>query len=66
MKGIFEELMISWKLIDKRTVIYRPLSTFFGGVFVLAAIGIAWTSPWFFVAAAAAGGAHLYLKKVDK
>ena len=66
MKGIFEELMISWKLIDKRTVIYAPLSTFFGGVFVLAAIGIAWTSPWFFVAAAAAGGAHLYLKKVAK
>ena len=66
MKGIFEELMISWKLMDKRTVIYRPLSTFFGGVFVLAAIGLAWTSPWFFVAAAAAGGAHLYLKKVDK
>ena len=66
MKGIFEELMISWKLMDKPTVIYRPLSTFFGGVFVLAAIGIAWTSPWFFVAAAAAGGAHLWLKKVVK
>ena len=66
MKGIFEELMISFKLMDKRTVIYRPLSTFFGGVFVLAAIGLAWTSPWFFVAAAAAGGAHLYLKKVAK
>ena len=66
MKGIFEELMISWKLMDKRTVIYRPLSTFFGGVFVLAAIGLAWTSPWFFVAAAAAGGAHLWLKKVVK
>ena len=66
MKRIFEELMISWKLMNKRTVIYRPLSTFFGGVFVLAAIGIAWTSPWFFVAAAAAGGAHLYLKKVVK
>ena len=66
MNGIFEELMISFKLMDKRTVIYRPLSTFFGGVFVLAAIGIAWTSPWFFVAAAAAGGAHLWLKKVVK
>ena len=66
MKGIFEELIISWKLMDKRTVIYRPLSTFFGGVFVLAAIGLAWTSPWFFVAAAAAGGAHLWLKKVVK
>lgn len=66
MKGIFEELMISWKLMDKRTVIYAPLSTFFGGVLVLAAIGIAWTSPWFFVLAAAAGGAHLYLKKVAK
>ena len=66
MKGIFEELMISWKLMDKRTVIYRPLSTFFGGVFVLAAIGIAWTSPWFFVLAAAAGGAHLWLKRVAK
>ena len=66
MKGIFEELMISWKLMDKRTVIYRPLSTFFLGVFGLAAIGIAWTSPWFFGLAAAAGGAHLYLKKVSK
>ena len=66
MKGIFEELMISWKLMDKKSVIYAPMAIFFLGVFGLAAIGIAWTSPWFFVVAAAAGGAHLYLKKVSK
>ena len=66
MKGIFEEMVIMWKLMDKRTVIYAPMATFFGGVLVLAAIGIAWTSPWFFGLAAAAGGAHLYLKKVSK